>query len=196
MKEIFKYNNFTVYKDGFMYYFSDGKNEYNFIPYKVNGEKTYSKGKSIFDLSDFIKYFNEYCKGENIEDVLDIIHKNHIEDVSKAWDNIEYIENLKLGQDEKEKSKEEKSKRKRKVRIPLQCCKSIAEIPLNEEIDTIKYYNVSIDKHEYLVDIISTKQKHFYVGVTDITNGYEEIDFYEFKNKYCQPTLFDDFFDI
>ena len=97
---------------------------------------------------------------------------------------------------EKKNNKETKPKQKRKVKIPIQYCKSINEIQSDEEVDIINYYPITLDNHEYIIDVISTKQKHFYVRITDITNGYKEIDFYEFKNKYSQPSLFDNFFNI
>lgn len=197
MKEqIFVKNNFTVYKIGSMYYFNDGQNEYNFIPYIVNGEKIYAKNEMIYDLSDFIEHFNKYCPNEDIEPVLELINKYHIEDIKRILEKIEWIKQQKFGQEENKDNKEETTKRKRKVKIPLQYCKSIKEIPEIEDIKMINYYSSKIDGKEYLFDIISTKQGHFYVNVVDITNEYNEIDFYDFKDKYCQPTLFDDFFEI
>lgn len=96
----------------------------------------------------------------------------------------------------KNKEQTKKPKRKRNIKVPISYCKSIRELPVNEEIQTINYYSSVLDGNEYIFDIISTKQKHFYVKVTNITNEYVEIDFNEFKSKYSQPSLFDDFFDI
>lgn len=96
----------------------------------------------------------------------------------------------------KDKEQNKKTKRKRNIKVPISYCKSLLELPDNEEIQTINFYSTIINGNEYLFDIISTKQKHFYISITDITNGYSELDFNEFKNKYSQPTLFDDFFEI
>lgn len=138
----------------------------------------------------------EFKQLSNDEQTHWIKENKHKKDLEYIWNQIYWIKNQKFGQEEKKDNKEETTKRKRKVKIPLQCCKSIKEIPEVEDIKMINYYSSKIDGKEYLFDIISTKQGHFYVNVVDITNGYNEIDFYKFKDKYCQPTLFDDFFEI
>lgn len=138
----------------------------------------------------------EFKQLSNDEQTHWIKENKHKKDLEYIWNQIYWIKNQKFGQEEKKDNKETKPKRKRKLKIPLQCCKGINELQENEDIKMINYYSLKINSKEYLFDIISTKQGHFYVNVVDITDGYNEIDFYDFKNKYCQPTLFDDFFEI
>ena len=83
-----------------------------------------------------------------------------------------------------------KKLKKRILKVPISDCYSMSQ--LSGEIATVNYYETMIDNVNYLIDIISTKDKRFYVRMTDITNNrYEEIDFDKFKMKYKQPTLFD-----
>ena len=86
-------------------------------------------------------------------------------------------------------------KRTKTIDIPLTLCKDMKELTPNKSIESINFYKTNINDKEYLIDIIRTSNMNYYVRITDVTNGYDEIDFNEFKKKYGQPSLFD-FWDI
>lgn len=86
-----------------------------------------------------------------------------------------------------------KGKGKRYIKVPLDMCRPMNELNSSEHIEYIGFYSKEIDSHEYLIDIIQTASKKYFVSVTDVTDGYDEIDLNVFKEKYGQPTLFDYF---
>lgn len=127
------------------------------------------------------KDFREQCKFGSF-DIL------HFENVNGPY--------IKIVVKSFEKDKDKKTKRtKRIIKVPLSYCKDIKHFN-NDEIESLNYYNIVLDGHEYIVDIMCTTNKQYYVRIVDITNGYISIDFNEFKAKYVQPNLFDDFFNI
>lgn len=99
--------------------------------------------------------------------------------------------------EEEQKQKDKKKKKKqRPIKIPIEFCKDIRELTQDRSIDSINYYTTKINDKEYIIDIIKTSDMKFFIKITDISNNdYNEIDFYEFKKNYVQPSLFD-FFDI
>ena len=85
---------------------------------------------------------------------------------------------------------------KRYLKVPINMCKDIKEIDRTEKKVYVGFYSKVIDNKEILIDIIQTDSNNFYVRLIDVTGGkYEDIDFYEFKEKYSEPTLFD-YFDL
>lgn len=115
------------------------------------------------------------------------------------WNNIEFIKN-ELRQEkkiEKEKEKQTKNKKKRKIKVPLNYCFDYNDITLNDNIENINFYETTFNRRRYIVDMYKTMNKKYFVKLVDITDGiYEDINFNEFKKKYMQPNLFDDFFNI
>lgn len=83
-------------------------------------------------------------------------------------------------------------KKNRITKVSISDCLSMDMLTSDSEIAMINFYEDIIDDVHYIIDIISTKNKKFYVRMTDVTDGkYEDVDFNEFKKKYAQPTLFD-----
>lgn len=83
-------------------------------------------------------------------------------------------------------------KRKRIKRIPLSICNNMDDITPDKEIINIESYVKTLNKHDYLIDLLQTSDNKYYCKFTDITdNIYEEVDFEWMKQKYSSPTLFD-----
>lgn len=187
VKKETKTQEYTILKEDFMYYLDDSKTLQPFMPYEVKGDHKYSKDTLIPNIN-LIKELLIDSK-DKIK-MINIIQKSHKEDIDKAWEQIEYIKNQKFGQEEKEKAKK---KGKRVKKIPIECCKSIKE--MDNIIICVNSYTKEIDGKKYFIDLYECEGKKYFVRLTDITDGYNEIDFDSFKDKYCQPTLFD-YFEI
>lgn len=114
-----------------------------------------------------------------------------------AWEKIRYIgELLKAEKKSEKEEKKKKSERTRKINVPLNMCKDISELMPCHEIDYTGFYETFIDNKYYIFDIYKTTDMKFFVSIVDVTDdGYELVNFCDFKKKYAQPNLFD-FFDI
>lgn len=195
MMYIFKNEKLKVYKDGFMYYYSIGNDVVNFIPYTVYRSMKKNEDEVIVDINDFANACSAYCNEDELNDILDNIHKSHLEDVDNIWNKIEFIKKLKVNKNGKNKANDknkDKNKNKRKLKILLNYCRDVKELTVNEDIKMINTYSTDFDKRTYIIDIISTLRNNFYVRIIDITDNYETIELSKFKAKYAQPTLFDD----
>jgi len=94
VEELYNKNGLRIFKDQFhTYYFDNGNICRRFIPYKVNGDKTDGKGiLKYFDIEDF----RQSIDSDNIDEIIDIIHKSHLEDIDAVWKKIRYIEQLEI----------------------------------------------------------------------------------------------------
>lgn len=85
---------------------------------------------------------------------------------------------------------------KRYVKVPIGMCRPMNELTSKEHIEYVGFYSKEIESNTYLIDIIQTSTKNYFVEITDVTdNRYDKIDLNKFKEKYGQPTLFD-YFDL
>ena len=189
MTKIFNKNGFCIYTKGRGFYYTiNDRDPVRFSPYKINGEKNQQ------DIEDIKKLLDD----EDKQEILDNIKKIHEEHVDQTWAEIsaikEQLEKEKQAEEDKKEAQKEANKKKgrtRPLKIPIEKCKDIKELTADKTIENSNFYVSKIDDKNYLIDIIKTSDMQFYVRITDITDGYEEIDFNEFKKKYAQPSLFD-----
>lgn len=87
-------------------------------------------------------------------------------------------------------------KKKRKIKVPLSQCNGFDKLKLAGDIESINFYETNKHGRNLLIDIFVTKDKKYFCRIFDITEGYIELDFYEYKKTHANPTLFDDFFII
>lgn len=191
MKEIINKNGLCIYAKGRGFYYSiNGEDSIRFTPYKINGIKNQP------DIEDIEKLLDS----KDRQEILNSIKKIHEEHIDKVCKEIELVKEQirkekQLEEEQKQKDKKKKNKQ-RQIKIPIEFCKDIKELTPDKSIDSINYYTTKINDKEYIIDIIKTSDMKFFIKITDISNNdYKEIDFYEFKKNYVQPSLFD-FFDI
>lgn len=196
-KDYFEYyliaenNGVSIYEDDFnkFYYSIDNNGLHEFLPYRLYNKKVERKGKTIIleDINDLSDILDDRCSPQFIEMILLYIRNKLYDNIVNCWSRVYYIMAEELCPAPKKKSK----KKERQLKVPISLCRSINDIKSDETIIYHNFYNDIIDRNEYIIDIYKTDANNFYIDITDITNGYTKIDFYEFKRKHSEPTLFD-----
>lgn len=188
-------NGVSIYEDDFsMFYYSiDNSELHEFKPYVVQNKKVERKGKTIIleDINDLKNIIDKRCSSEYYKETILYVKSKLKDNIDKCLNRIKEISQADFGSPQKKENKESK----RNVKIPILLCKDIKYIGENETITFCNFYETTINNNDFIIDIYRTDINNYYVSITDITNGYELIDFNEFKQKYSQPTLFD-FLDI